>query len=201
MKSALSRWSRSGLVLLLLLGLALVPAPADTASSSPLPVPIVFTSRNHLDTIDAVHVGPPVEILGREKAVGGKLMVLYPDGRLLNLTFGKLFDVSRPMVSFDGTRIVFSGVLPGKGGVRSPGSPWRIFEIHLDGTGFRQLTFDDRSWEIPVDPRNPAATRTSLAATGTSPPPICPMGASSSPPAGTRLSAAPAVSGRSISMR
>lgn len=147
MKIVLLRWF--GLVSLLL-GLFVSPLPVkvSAASSQPVSVPIVFTLRNHLDTIDGVNVGPPVEILGREKIVGGKLVVLYPDSRLVDLTSDKLFDVSRPMVSFDGKRIVFSGVQTSK-------SQWHIFEINLDGTGFRQLTFDDRTWEIPADPRSP----------------------------------------------
>ncbi len=141
------RWFSLGLILsLCLTSFPVATSVAATAYS--LSVPVVFTSRNHLDTINGEYVGPPVEVLGREKAVGGKLMVLYPDGRLADLTSGKLFDVSRPMVSFNTSRIVFSGL-------GSNISQWHIYEINLDGTGFRQLTFDDRSFKIPVDPANP----------------------------------------------
>ena len=144
---ALSRWFSLGLVFSLFSSF-IPPFAAVAATGFSLPVPVVFTSRNHLDTINGEYVGPPVEVLGREKAVGGKLMVLYPDGRLSDLTSGKLYDVSRPMVSFDGARIVFSGI-------GNKTAQWHIYEINLNGTGFRQLTFDDRSFKIPVDPANP----------------------------------------------
>lgn len=136
-------------ILSLILCVNFVPSsPSTTAAGFSLSVPVVFASRNHLDTINGEYVGPPVEVLGREKAVGGKLMVLYPDGRLSDLTSGKLFDVSRPMVSFDGARIVFSGI-------GNKTAQWHIYEINLNGTEFRQLTFDDRTFKIPVDPANP----------------------------------------------
>lgn len=145
MKKAIFRWMKAGLVMVLLVSSNLLPASAAPGSSAPVPVPVVFTSRNRLDTIDGEHVGPPVEILGREKAVGGKLMVLYPGGRLTDLTSGHLFDVARPMVSFDGSRIVFSGL-------RTAKSQWHIYQIKLDGSGLRQLTTGDRDWKIPADP-------------------------------------------------
>lgn len=141
------RWFSLGIILTLCLN-SIPPAASIAATAYSLAVPVVFASRNHLDTINGEYVGPPVEVLGREKAVGGKLMVLYPDGRLADLTSGKLFDVSRPMVSFDGARIVFSGL-------GNKTAQWHIYEINLDGTRFRQLTFDDRSFKIPVDPANP----------------------------------------------
>jgi hypothetical protein len=144
---ALSRWFSLGIVLSLFSSF-IPPVAAVAGSGFPVSVPIVFTSRNHLDTINGEYVGPPVEVMGREKAVGGKLLVLYPDGRLADLTSGKLFDVSRPMVSFNGTQIVFSGL-------GNSTAQWHIYKINLDGTGFRQLTFDDRSFEIPIDPANP----------------------------------------------
>jgi hypothetical protein len=89
---------------------------------------------------------PPVS--AGQKNGDGKLMVLYPDDRLSDLTSGKLYDVSRPTVSFDGSRIVFSGL-------GNKTAQWHIYEINLDGTALRQLTFDDRSFKIPVDPANP----------------------------------------------
>lgn len=123
--------------------------PADGQVAYPVqrpPVPIVFVSRGRLDTLDGVFVGPPVGPRGRDLAVGGALKVLYPDGRVVELTQGTgLFDVARPAVSFDGTRVVFAGI-------RALTDAWRIYEIKLDGSGFRQLTFDDRQVPVPVDP-------------------------------------------------
>ncbi len=124
-------------------------APVDGQVAYPVqrpPVPIVFVSRRHLDTLDGVYVGPPVGPRGRDLATGGALKVLYPDGRVVELTQGTgLFDVARPAVSFDGTRVVFAGI-------RAVTDAWRIYEIGLDGSGFRQLTFDDRQVPVPVDP-------------------------------------------------
>ena len=134
------------------------PAPSVTASSS-AGVVIVFVSRNHLDTIDGKNVGPPVEVLGREKAVGGSLMALYPDGHVENLTSGRLFDVSRPSVSFDATKIVFSAV-------RSAKDQWHIYEINLDGTGLKQLTFDDRNIPVLADNNVPKQNRNVFARYG-----------------------------------
>lgn len=169
MRKTLAAWSCLGFVLLLLLSSALVPAPARASTGTPLTVPVVFTSRNRLDTLDGKNVGPAVEIVGREKAVGGKLMVIHPDGRLVDLTSGKLYDVSRPMVSFDGTRVAFSGLL-------TPKSQWYIFEINLDGSGFRQLTFEDRSRKVPVDPLNPRRNQGSFGRYGDFSPAYLPDG-------------------------
>ena len=121
---------------------------AQTYPSQRPPVPIVFTSRQRLDSLDGVRVGPPIGPLGRELVVGGSLKVLYPDGRVQDLTAGSgLVDVSRPAVSFDGKKVVFAAV-------RSLAQQWRIHEINLDGTGLRQLTFDDRRAPIPTDPED-----------------------------------------------
>ncbi len=112
-------------------------------------VPIVFVSRNRLETLDNIYVGPPVDIKGRELTPGGRLMVWYPDGSVTDLTAGTpLYDVQQPDVSFDGTKIVFSGVQANK-------RPWRLYEIGIDGTGLRQLTPNQRGFAIPADPQSP----------------------------------------------
>ncbi len=129
----------------------LAEAPSPAAPT----VPVVFTSRNRVDTLNGKYVGPPIEVQGREKAVGGNLMVLYPDGKLADLTGGKLFDVSRPMVSFDGTKIVFSAI-------RTSRDQWHIFEINLDGAGLKQLTKDDRKIPVLEDPSVPKQHRTTF---------------------------------------
>ena len=130
------------------------PGPSDPilAPDAPLPnVPIVFVSRNRLETLDNIHVGPPLDVPGRERTPGGRLLVWWPDGKVTDLTAGApipIYDVQQPDVSFDGTRVVFSAVT-------GRGEQWRLYEIGLDGTGFRQLTFDDRDVPIPDDPRDP----------------------------------------------
>jgi hypothetical protein len=123
-------------------------------------VPIVFVSRNRLQTLDNIHVGPPLDVLGRERTPGGRLMLWQPDGSVIDLTAGTpIYDVQQPDVSFDGTRVVFSAV-------EEAGAQWHLYEIRLDGldgasatSGFRQLTFDDRDVPIPDDPRAPGRNR------------------------------------------
>ena len=126
--------------------------PGDPALSpdAPLPdVPIVFVSRNRLETLDNIHVGPPVDVPGRERTPGGRLLVWRPDGSATDLTAGtSLYDVQQPDVSFNGTKVVFSAV-------EERGTQWHLYEIGLDCTGLRQLTFDDRDIPIPDDPGNP----------------------------------------------
>ena len=126
------------------------PGDPTLSPDAPLPdVPIVFVSRNRLETLDNIHVGPPVDVPGRERTPGGRLLVWRPDGSVTDLTAGtSLYDVQQPDVSFDGTKVVFSAVT-------GPGEQWHLYEIGLDGMGLRQLTFDDRDIPIPDDPRNP----------------------------------------------
>jgi len=110
---------------------------------SSLNVPIVFVSRNRMDTVDGLHVGPPVNARGRESIPGGRLRVLYPDGTVADLTDGReIYDVADPDVSYDAKHVVFAGV-------PAPDGRWRIYEIGIDGTGLRQLTFSD--WPVPPD--------------------------------------------------
>ena len=128
------------------------PGPSNPTLSpdAPLPdVPIVFVSRNRLETLDNIHVGPPLDVPGRERTPGGRLLLWRPDGSVTDLTAGtSLYDVQQPDVSFDGTKVVFSAVT-------GRGEQWHLYEIGLDGTGFRQLTDDDRDIPIPDDPRDP----------------------------------------------
>jgi len=154
----------SGLVALSMVALLLLVGPMTLAAAgpsagpddpvitpdNPLPdVPIIFVSRNRLATLDNIHVGPPLDIPGRERTPGGRLLVWRPDGSVTDLTANTgLYDVQQPDVSFDATKIVFSGV-------EERGGQWHLYEIGLDGTGFRQLTFDDRDIPIPDDPNHP----------------------------------------------
>ena len=58
-----------------------------------------------------------------------------------------LVDVQSPDVSFDGHKIVFAGATTLDEESTSYG--WRLYEINVDGSGFHQLTFSDRSITIP----------------------------------------------------
>jgi hypothetical protein len=74
----------------------------------------------------------------RTAVVGGKLMLRTARGSLATLVDStRLFDVADPCVSWDGKRIVFAGI-------QHADSNWRIFEIGVDGRGFRQITFSNR---------------------------------------------------------
>jgi len=114
--------------------------------------PIVFVSRPHMDRLDANHVGPPVDVTGREHVTdGGGLMIRHPDGWVENLTAGTpLRDAKMPMPNEEGTRVVFAGATSSWGG-------WRIYEVDLLDRTLRQITFSDRVAQIPEDPRRPGA--------------------------------------------
>jgi hypothetical protein len=103
---------------------------------------IVFVSRNPLVeklSGDLPGFGPQY----RTAIVGGKLMVREKSGTLRTLVDSKkLIDVADPCVLWDGSRVLFSGV-------QHSDSSWRIFEINIDGSGFRQVSFSDRN--IPLD--------------------------------------------------
>ncbi len=112
-------------------------------------VPVVFASRNRLSNWKKVHIGPPVDVVGRELTPGGRLLLWRPGGTITDLTENTgLYDVQQPGVSFDGNKIAFSGVT-------GPGEQWHLWGIGVDGTGLRQLTFDDRDIPVPEDPQNP----------------------------------------------
>jgi hypothetical protein len=104
-----------------------------------------------MNTWRGIHIGPPVDIAGRELTPGGKLLLWKPDGSITDLTKNSgIHDVQQPDVSFEANKVVFSAVT-------EPGGQWRLWEIGLDGSKLRQLTFDDRTIPIPEDPRNPGA--------------------------------------------
>lgn len=133
---------------------AAVPCGAEVIDpaivSGDLPnTPIVFVSRNRLGTWHKVHIGPTVDVVGRELTPGGRLLRWDPDRTIKDLTENTgIYDVQQPDVSFDGTRIAFSAVT-------EPEGQWHLWEMGIDGAGLRQLTFDDRSVPIPPDPEHP----------------------------------------------
>ncbi len=103
---------------------------------------IVFVSRNPIPNAsqgDVPGFGPQF----RTAIVGGKMMVRESSGKLRRLVDStRLIDVADPCVSWDGKKVLFSGI-------QHADSSWRIFEIGVDGTAFRQITFSDRS--IPLE--------------------------------------------------
>ncbi|MEK7671750.1 MAG: hypothetical protein AAB344_05980, partial [Bacteroidota bacterium] len=69
-------------------------------------------------------------------------MIREKNGNLRTLVDStKLIDVADPCVSWNGKKILFSGV-------QHADSSWRIFEINVDGTRFHQLTFSDRNLDL-----------------------------------------------------
>ncbi|MBL0052728.1 MAG: PD40 domain-containing protein [Bacteroidetes bacterium] len=83
------------------------------------------------------------------------------DGSNPNLASLNLVDVNGPDVSYDGTQILFAGLV--KAPVNKPYNTnpenelgaWRIYKINKDGTGLTQLTFTDiqsivRNSTLPV---------------------------------------------------
>lgn len=123
--------------------------------------PIVFVARGHLATPDTIFKdedGPAGQFgTGIDKyAPGSKLVLRNPDGLLMVYNTPGLIDVQSPDVSFDGTKIIFSGAKTVDPEDADYG--WRLYEINVDGTGFRQLTFSDRSITIPNADRYRNAT-------------------------------------------
>jgi len=121
---------------------------------------IVFVSRripaNGSTYYSATGSLPGVQPWGRfQVAAPGKLMVREANGSFHVLVDGSnptaaslnLIDVSAPDVSYNATKIVFAGLTNGSyslGPMNAPGA-WRIYEINVDGTGLRQITFSDRN--------------------------------------------------------
>jgi hypothetical protein len=133
--------------------------PGQTEAANPLVYEdnggfptIVFVARAHLATEDDIfedETGPAGQFgTGLTKyAPGSKLVRRDPDGSLYVYNTPGLVDVQSPDISFDGTKIVFSGattLIPG-----TTNSGWRLYEINVDGSGFHQLTYSDRVITIP----------------------------------------------------
>jgi hypothetical protein len=127
--------------------------PKITKPGSLPDVPIVFVSRHRVANWKLFHLGPPVDVQGRELTLGGRLLVWRPDGSVTDLTKDSgLFDVQQPDVSFSGDKVVFSAVT-------GPDEQWRLWEIGLNGSGLRQLTFSDRDIAIPDNPQKPGVNQ------------------------------------------
>lgn len=130
----------AGFVSVLLL--FLLPKESSHVKAGPSFPRIVFVSRNplpHASNGDVPGFGPQF----RTAVVGGTLMVRESSGKIRSLVDStKLIDVADPCVSWDGKKVLFSGI-------QHADSSWRIFEIGIDGSAFRQITFSDRT--IPLE--------------------------------------------------
>ena len=132
-------------------GLFVAGYDARPGQAASLP-PLVFVARSHLATEDVIfdeELGPAGQFgTGLPKfAPGSRLVRRNADGSLSLYTTPGLVDVQAPDVSFDAARIVFAGARS-----INPDSPdygWRLYEINVDGSGFRQLTFSNRTFPIP----------------------------------------------------
>jgi len=116
--------------------------------------PIVFVSREPVRDANGEPVLGAIPGMGprdRTARPGGRLLVCDVDGSVRSLVEDPLlFDVADPCVSWDGTRILFSGLA-------HPDSSWRIYEIAPDGSAFRQVTKSDR--DVALSPLGSAARR------------------------------------------
>ncbi len=148
---------------LVLAGAASFFAPADLQSQSPEPPPVVFVSRQ-IPPVGSVFWDVPNDMPGVGSysrfrvAAPGRLLVRESNGSIRVLVDGanptpaslNLIDVNAPDVSWDGTKIVFSGFPadehdPSRDNIplADPDS-WRIYVINSDGSGLRQLTTSDQ---------------------------------------------------------
>jgi hypothetical protein len=151
------------IIVLLLMPISGVSArTADSYLSSPLDTyAIVFVSRK-IPAYGSVYMKPAAT--GSLPGVGpysrlqvsapGKLIVREANGTLRILVDGSnptsaslnLIDVNSPDVSYNGTKIVFAGLVAGSYSTKPMTNPgaWRIYTINVDGTGLQQVTFSDR---------------------------------------------------------
>lgn len=157
---------QQGLYVWALVGFAALGLSSNAAIAGPLPNSVVFVSRgippggSQYWSVpnDMPGVGPYSRF---RVAAPGRLIVLEPDGSTRVLVDGaaptaaslNLIDVNAPDVSYDGQWIVFAGLVAGAHPLGPNDNPnaWRLYVIHVNGTGLRQLTFsEDRSqiWEF-----------------------------------------------------
>lgn len=129
--------------------------------------PIVFVSRQILSD-GSIFYSPAKAMPGAgphsrfRPANPGKLLVREVNGTIRTLVDGStptagslnLIDVNAPSVSYDGQRILFSGLpAPGAGQTYSqnPGESvgaWRLYIINADGTGLHKLPIPEQTIDI-----------------------------------------------------
>ncbi len=106
--------------------------------------PTVFASRKIDSDPDSV-----ARLAAIETASMGRLLLRQTDGTIEPLVDAARpgadpltpIDVMNPDVSWDATRIVFAGF-------SSAEKAWRIYEVHADGSGLRQITRSDRALDL-----------------------------------------------------
>lgn len=130
LQTALFQLAATGIVLL----------SPDARAGPPLP-PILFVSRNPVSPSVQGTV-PGIGPRYRTALTGGRLLLRNARGSVTTLVGAdRMMDVSDPCVSWDAKRVLFAGV-------ERPDSSWRIYEIGLDGAGFRQVTRSDRLLDL-----------------------------------------------------
>ncbi|OQY82659.1 MAG: hypothetical protein B6D41_18055 [Chloroflexi bacterium UTCFX4] len=139
---------------------------AFAAQTAAADIAIVFVARAHLATQDDIfrdEKGPAGQFgSGLPKfAPGSKLMLRHANGALTTLvdganpsaSTGNLIDVQAPDVSFDATRIIFAGATTID--AESPQYGWRLYEIGVNGSGFRKIPIPDRAFtSVPNNNKN-----------------------------------------------
>jgi hypothetical protein len=132
--------------------------------------PLVFVSRQ-IGPNGSIYYDQAKDMAGVgshsrfRSAAPGQLIVRETSGRQRVLVDGaqptaaslNLVDVNAPDVSYDGTRIVFSG-LPASAATNQLGperyaGAWRLYIINVDGSGLRQLTQEEPDREAAIAAR------------------------------------------------
>ena len=150
-----------------LLGLILCSLPFLPSAEAVVSNPIVFVSRQINDQ-GSVFYGPAKAMAGVgphsrfRPAAPGKLLVREVNGTIRILVDGSnptagslnLIDVNAPNVSYDGQKIVFSGLpapAAGQAYNSNPGATlgaWRLYVINADGTGLQKLSIPEHTINI-----------------------------------------------------
>ena len=140
-------------------GIAAMSVLAGAVLSSQDMDRLVFVSRQ-INAHGSIYHSPARDMPGVgvrsrfRNASPGMLLLRDSTGTIRTLVDGSnpsapslnLIDVNAPDVSYDGTRIVFSGLPVGnhsRGPNTNPGA-WRIYTINLDGTGLAPVTQPDQ---------------------------------------------------------
>lgn len=81
--------------------------------------------------------------LGRKDwFAGARIVIATSEGQMRPLSEG-FHSACDPDISFDANRVVFAGK-------KNPDSPWRIYEIGLDGQGLRPVTPENQNARHPI---------------------------------------------------
>jgi hypothetical protein len=106
-----------------------------------LDVPLVMTQAPREDRAD-LPSGPTGELVRAHRFEGGRIVIVSPEGQLRVLTEG-FHSACDPSLSFDAKRLVFAGK-------KERSSPWRIYEMALDGTNLRPITPENQAARSPI---------------------------------------------------